>query len=64
MTVFKWIVALVLLGLGCKVLLSILSTLTVGMALATIAMWGAGAFVLGAGAIYVTVKILSSKKKS
>lgn len=64
LTAFKWLLGLVLLGLGCKVLLTILSALTVGVALATVAMWAVGAFIVSAGALFVTLKVLSGKRKS
>jgi hypothetical protein len=62
-TIIKWILFSVLALFGLKILLGVISALTVGMALASLVMWGLGALALGGGVLFLGIKLLSGKKK-
>jgi len=59
---FKLILGLVCALVGLKLFLAVASTVTVGLTLFSVALWGLGALAVGSGVMFVIWKMTRSKK--
>jgi Na+/proline symporter len=59
----KWILYAVCAVLGLKAFIVVFSFISTGVALATLALWGLGACLVGGLVLFTGYKLLGSKKK-
>jgi hypothetical protein len=60
---FKLVLGLICAVLGLKLFLAVASTITVGLTVFSLAMWGLGALAVGGGILFLILKMANSKKK-
>lgn len=61
-TILKWVVAAICCLLGLKVLITVATLVSTGLALATVAFWGSVVVAVGGGAAFLGFKLLGKKK--
>lgn len=62
-TLFKWLLIAIISLFAIKIVVGVVSALTVGMALVSMVLWGLGIIAVGGGVLFLGLKLFSGKKK-